>query len=85
MSTFLALQALENLEREFNVVIVPSKITGNRWSFAPGCKKSFQVPITSSQKIRVDEVTGYIVYGWNVLSEEQKRLLGESLRGIDEY
>ena len=77
------MKSLNDLENEYGVTIIPSRITGRRWSFVG--KAGFDMPPCSSVKTPCGSGRGFVVYGWEKLGEEQRVRLGELLRSGDEY
>jgi hypothetical protein len=63
--------SIEELEKKYNVRILPVKIIGGRrWEFAG--KSIGEIPAGETKRIQISAVSGVIVYNWHVLDSKSK-------------
>jgi len=59
----------KNIEKQFNVIVIPADIKGNRWSCL--VKPAESIPVSQPVRIRTDDTAGFIIYPLSRLTEEQ--------------
>jgi len=71
------MKTIKEIEYEFNIKIVPAKITGRRWTCIGN--NFSDIILSKPNRIQVKADFGFIVYNWDGLSNEQKTQLKDCL------
>lgn len=72
------MNSIKEIERQFNSVILPAQIRGNRWSCTALSEKP--LPLVQPFRIRISRNAGFIIYSSTMLDEKERNELDTVLR-----
>ena len=73
-----ALKSLCSLELKYDVRILSIRIIGRRWSNEGDVPRD--IPVGPAHRLQIDDSSGFMIYGWHLLSNDNKDSLITDLK-----